>query len=79
MYEANASHLAQLLKKNDTIELWHRWLEHLNLKNIHVIQSFDSDMNLGQILCPKSSLICEACIEGKQHRVAFPKDGKINN
>lgn len=39
MQEANAFNLAQLLKKNDTLELWRCWFERLNLENIHVIQS----------------------------------------
>lgn len=28
-------------------------------------------MNLNQIFCPASSLICKACIRGKQHRVTI--------
>ena len=32
-------------------------------------------MNLGKFSCPTSSLLCEACIESKQHRTVFPNEG----
>lgn len=44
---------------------------HLNMKDVYTLQYIVSDMNLSKFSCPTSSLFCEACIEDKQHRVAF--------
>jgi hypothetical protein len=43
---------------------------------IHVIQNMVNDMNLHKNICPRSLLICEACIKDKQHRAMFPMMGK---
>ena len=41
------------------------------MKSVHTLQNVLSGMNLGQIVYPASSLSCEACVEGKQHKTTF--------
>lgn len=35
-----------------------------------------SGMNFSKFYCPTSYLVCEACMEGNQHRVAFLNEGR---
>ena len=41
-----------------------------------MLQNIVSGMNFDNHPCPTSSLLCEACMEDKQHRVAFPNEGE---
>ena len=75
VHEAEATNLVQSPTGDGALELWHRCLGHLNVKGVHTLQNMVSGMNLGKFSCPTSSLFCEACIEGKQHRVAFSNEG----
>ena len=76
VHGADAANLVQSPIGDGALELWHRRLGHLNVKDVHMLQNMVSDMNLGKFNCPTSSLFWEACIEGKQHRVAFPNEGE---
>ena len=70
------TNLVQSPMEDDALELWHHNLGHLNLKSVHSLQNMMSGINLGKFSCPTSSLFCEACIEGTQHGVVFPNEGK---
>ena len=73
VYAADVANLAQASTNQAALELWHRRLGHLNVASVHALQNLVSGMNLGPR--PSSSLICEGCIEGKQHRATFPSNG----
>ena len=72
VYAVDATNLAQASTNRGPLELWHRRLGHLNVTSVHALEKMVSGMNLGPR--PSSSLICEGCIEGKQHRAAFPSN-----
>jgi hypothetical protein len=48
------------------IELWHRRLGHINNEKLKQLK----DLNL-----VKGLSLCKGCVEGKQHKQKFPKDG----
>jgi len=75
VHGADAAHLVQSPTGDGGLELWHRRLGHLNEKGVRMLQSMVSGMNLGKPSSPTTSLVCEPCIEGKQHRAAFPNEG----
>lgn len=56
------------------MELWHQRLGHLNARSVLVIQSMVSGMNLSKD--ELSMPFCEGCVQSKQHRAPFPKDGE---
>jgi hypothetical protein len=61
-------------------ELGHSLPGHLKVKNVPTLQSSVISMNLNQIHFLTSSLICNQCIENKQHMAAFPnKNGHQTN
>ena len=76
VHELEATNLVQSPMEDDALELWHHYLGHLNVKSARSLQNMMSGMNLGNFSCLTSSLLCEACIEGKQHGVVFPNEGK---
>jgi transposase InsO family protein len=71
----HVANVAQTSTIDGALELWHRHFGHLNIKGVHALQNMVSGMNLGNMPCPRSSFVCEGCIEGKQHRKPFPSDG----
>ena len=75
VHRAKTTNLVQSSTGDGILELWHRHLGHLNVKNVHTLQKIMSGMNLGKFSCSISSLFGEACIKGKQYRVAFPNEG----
>ncbi len=75
VHGVDAANLVQSPTGDGGLELWHRRLGHLNEKGVRTLQTMVSGMNLGKISCPTYSLVCEACIQGKQHRAPFPKEG----
>ena len=73
VHEADAANIAQSSTKNGATELWHRRLGHLNVRSVRFLESMVSGMTLEK---DEPSLpFCEGCVEGKQHRAPFPKDG----
>ena len=48
MHKTNAANMVQSSTKDNALELWHRRLGLLNLKNGCTLQSMVSDMNLGR-------------------------------
>ncbi len=70
--EMHVTNLAQNSTIDGALELWHRRLGHLNIKGVHAFQNMVSGLNLGNTPCPTSSIVCEGCIEGKQHCKPFP-------
>lgn len=73
VHEADAANIAQSSTKNGAMELWHRRLGHLNVRSVRFLQSMVSGMTLGN---NESSMpFCEGCVQGRQHREPFPKDG----
>lgn len=68
MYEVDATNLVQCPTEDDALEPWYHQLGHLNVKDIHRLQNMMSDMNVGKFT---SSLLYEACVEGKQHKTVF--------
>ena len=67
--------VAQGSAHEDLVELWHRRLGHLNLKSLKSLQYIVKGLNLSSCKHDWSSLACKGCIEGKQVRQPFPKDG----
>ena len=67
--------LAHSSPNDESLELWHRRLGHLNVKSVKAFQTMVSGMNLGKLLCDVVALTCEGCIEGKQTRQPFPSNG----
>ena len=60
--------LAYPSSNDESLELWHRHLDHLNVKSVKALQTMVSGMDLGKPLCDVVALTCEGCIEGKQTR-----------
>jgi transposase InsO family protein len=73
VHEADAANIAQSSSKVGATELWHRRLGHLNVRSVRFLQSMVSGMTLGKD--EASMPFCEGCVQGKQHRAPFPKDG----
>ena len=71
VHEADVANLVQSPTGYGVFKLWHRRLSHLNRENIYKLQNMLSGIDLGKLICPTSSLLCEVYIEGKQHRLAF--------
>jgi hypothetical protein len=69
----DAANLVQSNEGDGGLQLWHRRLGHLNEKGVRALQSMVTGIDLTQVSCP-SPLVCEACIEGKQHRLPFPTE-----
>ncbi len=56
------------------IELWHRRLGHINNEKLKQLK----DLNLVKGLSFNETTncrLCKGCVEGKQHKQKFPKDG----
>jgi hypothetical protein len=70
----DAANLVQSNGGDEGLQLWHRRLGHLNEKGVRALRSMVTGIDLTQISC-FSPLVCEACIEGKQHRLSFPTEG----
>jgi hypothetical protein len=51
----------------DSVELWHHRLGHLDVRSIHALQMMVKGINLGKTSPPITTLVCEACTEGKQY------------
>ena len=67
--------MVQFPTGDGVFKLWHRRLDHLNVKDVHTLQNMISGINLGKFSCPTSSLLCEVCIEGNQHRATLLNEG----
>ncbi|OAE20919.1 hypothetical protein AXG93_3256s1660 [Marchantia polymorpha subsp. ruderalis] len=55
------------------LQLWHRRLGHLDEKGVRALRCMVAGIDLIQVSCT-SPLVCEACIEVKQHRFSFPTE-----
>jgi hypothetical protein len=75
VHEAEAANLMQFPTGDDALEFWYYHLGHLNVKSVNTLQNVVSGMKFDKCFCSISLLLCEACIKGKQHRVAFPNKG----
>ena len=64
--------VAQAAVVQDSMELWHKRLGHLNVKSVKALEGMVGGMQVKKATC---DLACEACIEGKQARKPFPSDG----
>ena len=51
----------------DSVELWHHRLGHLDVRSIYALQTMVKNINLGKTSLPVTTLVCEACTEGKQY------------
>jgi hypothetical protein len=51
----------------DSVELWHHRLGHLDVRSIYALQMMVKGINLGKTSPPVTTLVCEACTEGKQY------------
>ena len=67
--------VAQGSAHEDLVELWHRRLGHLNVRSMKSLQHIVKGLNLSSCKHDWSSMVCKGCIEGKQARQPFPKDG----
>ena len=64
-------------KEDNTLELWHKRLGHLNVKSVNTLKHMVIGMDLGKCWSNVDSFQCEGCVEGKQARQPFPKDGVL--
>jgi transposase InsO family protein len=69
----DAANLVQYNGGDGGLQLWHRRLGHLNEKGVRALRSMVTGIDLTKVSC-HSPLVCEACIEGKQHRLSFPTE-----
>ena len=72
---AEVSTLAHTSAKHHSLELWHKRLGHLNVKSVRSLQGMVIGLDLGKSPPNVESFECEGCVEGKQARQPFPKDG----
>jgi transposase InsO family protein len=72
----DAANLVQSNEGDGGLQLWHRSLGHLNKKCVRTLRSMVTGIDLTQVSC-SSPLVCEACIEGKQHWLSFPTEGAM--
>jgi hypothetical protein len=68
---ANSMHLRA---EGSLEKFWHHRLRHLNLRSVYALQSMVRGMNLGNFSLPTSTLICEACTEGKKYTTKLGND-----
>ncbi|CAA7032830.1 unnamed protein product [Microthlaspi erraticum] len=59
---------------SDKTELWHHRYGHLSYNGLTTLHNKEMVVGLPDIQPVKAT--CEACVKGKQHRVAFPKQTK---
>ena len=60
----------------DSAKLWHYQLGHLDVKSVYVLQSMVKGINLGETSPPNTTLVCQACIEGKQYATKWGNDAE---
>jgi transposase InsO family protein len=70
--DSSTASVAQAALVQDSMELWHKRLGHLNVKSVKALEGMVGGMQVKKATC---DLACEACIEGKQARKPFPNDG----
>lgn len=73
--ECEVSTLAHTSENDGSMELWHKRLGHLNVKSVKALKHMVFGMDLGKLSSNIDSIECEGCVEGKQARKSFPKDG----
>ena len=56
------------------VGLWHRMFGHLNVRSVYTLQSMVRGINLGKTSHPTSTLVCEACTNGKQCMTKLDND-----
>ena len=64
---ANSGDFVHLRGEGDSVEVWHHRLGHLDVRSIYALQSMVKGINLGKTSHPTTTLVCEACTEGKQY------------
>lgn len=62
------------VRGGDKVEILHCRFGHLKVKNIDTYYNMVENMNLGKTSHPTSTLICEACMEGKPHAAKLGND-----
>ena len=73
---ADTTNFVHLCAGDDPIELWHRQLEHLNVRSVYALQSMMRGRHLGKTSHPTSTLVCKTCIESKQHAAKLGNDAE---
>lgn len=56
---------------NAPLSVWHQKLGHLGYQNLKLLKNKElaEDINFSD----EEEIFCKACLEGKQHRLPFPK------
>ena len=74
--KVNGAEVNTLAHTSDhNMELWHKRLGHLNVTSMKTLRNMVIGLDLGQCSSDVASFECEGCVEGKQTRQPFPKDG----
>jgi hypothetical protein len=60
-------------KAESDIDLWHKWIGHVNYQRLQDLQTKQVVLGLPKFSGHKTQ-ICEACQLGKQHRLPFPNE-----
>ena len=61
-------------KKIAEIDLWHKWIGHVNIHKLKNMQSHGLVIGLPRFVGKNMQHVCEACQYGKQVRLSFEKE-----
>ena len=67
VHRADSADFVHLCAGGDMVELWHCRLGHLDVRSVYALQNMVKDINVGKTSPPITTLVYEACTEGKQY------------
>jgi hypothetical protein len=71
----NAKHVV-ISQETSSIDLWHKIFGHLNANSLKILS--EKKLIEGLSINSKAKLyFCESYVQGKQHRLTFPKEGGL--
>jgi len=68
----NTQHIT-IFQETNSIDLWHQRLKHLNANNLKALSK--KKLIEASINNKTYFFFCKSCVQGKQHKTAFPKEG----
>ena len=75
MHGVETTSLAHLEANSHPLELWYKKLGHLNANSMKLLQTMVSGMDVQAMPNDVHSFACKGCVQGKQARQPFPKEG----
>ena len=61
------------------VEIWHKWIGHVNVQRLKTMQSQELVTVLPAFKVAEMQKVCEACQFGKKSKNAFPHDKLVSN